>query len=153
MMTSTRRAPALTLSCCRCGRQLPRSQDAYVLDDEWARRYPDMTGRIACYRCSIGTEWTCTVKGAFVPGHIPAQLPSGHDIDSWSHIPATGTLKGIAVEHPEYAIAQGGREYIGWAVARLGGNPDAADLPAEMRACQEQAAQRRQERLHRRLNH
>jgi hypothetical protein len=137
--------PALILSCCRCGKRLPQAKDVYVLDDEWARRYPRMTGRIACYDCSLGTEWTCRAHSGkpsadtahpFVAGHIASAFaPPDRDFDSWSHISPPSTLKAAARKYPEHAITQGGEAYIRWVVQRYGGG-DSADPAAALRAIQ-----------------
>lgn len=135
--------PTLTLHCCRCGKRLPQARDVYVLDDEWARRYPGMTGRIACHGCSLGTEWHCRIyrgkpsansNHPFVVGHIASPYTDPErDFDSWSHVSPASTLKAAARACPEFAIAQGGEAYVRWLVQRWGGgNP--ADLAAALRA-------------------
>lgn len=139
-------APPLILACCRCGKRLPQRRDVYVLDDEWARRYPQMTGRIACYACSLGTEWLCRVNnagrlsrgGEFVKGHVPsAFVDAPRDFDSWSHISSAHTLIAAARAYPEAAMLQGGEPYIRWLLLRWGGGSP-ADPAAALRAMQKE---------------
>jgi hypothetical protein len=131
-------APPLVLACCRCGKRLPRARDVYALDDEWARRYPAMTGRLACHGCALGDRWACGAPGGgFAAGHIPSQFTraGGRDIDSWSHVSPPHTLRAAARAWPDSAVAQGGETYVRWLVRRWGGG-DPADPAAALRALQ-----------------
>ncbi|WP_073786789.1 hypothetical protein [Streptomyces uncialis] len=77
------------IRCCLCARNIPLAGDAHLLDAAWQRRYPAMTGTIACGPCATGTHWTCTRHGRFVDGHIPSPN-EGPDTDA-SHILRSGT--------------------------------------------------------------
>lgn len=126
-------APPLLLACCLCARRLPARRDVYVLDGEWARRYPQMRGRIACERCALRDHyWECDASGAYPPGHVAATA-GRPDHDSWCHMLAHGTLKGVTLGYPEWAVEQGGGEYVRWLVRRRGGG-NAADAAAALRA-------------------
>jgi hypothetical protein len=119
---ATKHAPRLRLICCLCGKPVAQSGDAYILDGEWARRYPSMRGRIAC-RCAIGCEWQCKDRsGQFVAGHIPTP-PGRSDFDSWSHILESATHKAAALLDLKSAMMQGGEDYIRWVAHRRGVAP------------------------------
>jgi len=136
-------APPITIGCCRCGKRLPKSVDVYVLDDEWARRYPAMTGRIACWNCSLGDEWQCIVRGgAFVRGHVPSRFaPASRDFDSWSHVSEPHTLAAVVRAWPELAVSQGAESYVRWIVERWGRGIDSSDPAAALRELQRRARQ------------
>lgn len=108
----------LELRCCLCARQIGASKkyDVLVLDDEWARRFPRMIGRIACIDCAMGnaTYWTCDAGvDAWVPGHIHRDSwPSGPDHDAWCHFRGEGTPRAVCRVFPEYAVLQGASEYL-----------------------------------------
>ena len=121
-------ATKFRIACCRCRKPIPLSQDIYHLDAEWQRRYPAMHGTLACHKCSVGTEWRCTVRGSFVDGHIPAvQSPGVPDFDSWSHISAEGTHAAMVVGFPHSGLLQGAEDYLRSLVQRKGVNPEVAE--------------------------
>lgn len=107
--------PKFRLTCCLCDRPVPLASDVYALDAEWQRRFPQMTGVLACGECAVSThEWAChTTGGEFVPGHLP--MPAGRsDLDSWSHIEAQGTHTAMARSYPWSALQQGAGDYLRW---------------------------------------
>ena len=138
-MPSTR--PPLRITCCLCLKRVPARQDVYPLDDEWARRYPGMRGRLACPGCALRDNyWDCqTTRDNYVPGHILAAI-GGRDIDSWSHVGPPHTQVAAVLAHPASAMLQGGEDYLRWvAAARPGTAPEVrarlgaflAEWPAE----------------------
>jgi hypothetical protein len=115
------------IACCLCGKSIPKSQDIYALDAEWQRRFPKMTGTLACGRCALHDHpWQCEKPGGgFVGGHIPATHDSS-DIDAWSHVGLSGTHVAMVLEHPESGLLQGAEEYLRYVARRSGVNGQVA---------------------------
>ncbi|WP_157964098.1 hypothetical protein [Actinocorallia populi] len=83
----------------------------YPLDAEWQRRYPAMTGMLAC-DCALRIDWLCQRPGGgFVDGHIPADC-HGSDMDAWSHIGVPHTHTAAVTAFPDSALAQGAEDYL-----------------------------------------
>lgn len=115
-------SPRFRLACCLCGKPVPLQGDAYVLDGEWKRRFPEMTGSIAYRKCALGNGWTCQERdGSYPPGHIAAG-PGRADIDSWSHITGSGTHVWAVLADLGSGMAQGAEAYIRAAAIRPGVN-------------------------------
>lgn len=87
-----------SLTCFLCRHQPSAGQHVYLLDAEWQRRFPRMTGRIACRDCSLGNWWgRChDTHGDLPAGHVPAVAQSGHACGAWSHAPISGTPAAIS---------------------------------------------------------
>ncbi|MFF8960846.1 hypothetical protein [Streptomyces sp. NPDC014894] len=113
------------IRCCLCVRNIPLAGDAHLLDAEWHRRYPEMTGTIACDPCATRTPWTCTRRGVFVDGHIPSPN-EGPDIDAWSHILRSGTHRAMVLINPRSGLLQGAEPYLRDVTARRGTPPENA---------------------------
>jgi hypothetical protein len=111
--------PRPAIACCLCGKTIPRASDAHALDGEWERRFPRMTGILACGRCVRANEWSCRAPGGgFAGGHIPSVNHRGAaDFDSWSHILGFGTHAAMVIRYPRSGLLQGAGEYLR-AVAR-----------------------------------
>lgn len=106
------RASPVQLACCLCGKSIPDSSDVYALDEEWQRRFPAMTGVLACARCAVhDTYWSCEADGHYVDGHRPA-TSTVECIDSWSHIENSGTHIGMIQCYPWSGLLQGAEEYL-----------------------------------------
>ena len=117
LTSRSERRPGFRLACCLCRKPIPARSDVLPLDDEWARRYPRMVGRLACHRCALSDAyyWDCAPVGdVFAPGHIPAAI-NGPDIDSWSHAGPEHTQVAAVLNFPESAMVQGGAAYLRWA--------------------------------------
>lgn len=118
----------LRLTCCMCRKPIPLRSDAYALDSEWQRRYPDMVGALACPRCALETYWSCQGRGgrAYVDGHIPA-IRDGRAIrncDAWDHVdPRYGTQAAMVRTHPWSGLLQGAEAYLRKTVARHRSRP------------------------------
>jgi hypothetical protein len=118
--------PKFRLACCLCRKPIPLASDAYALDDEWKRRFPQMVGRIACEACALRNHvWQCRTHGGFVDGHIPITRP-GSDHDSWDHFLAYGTHISMVVSYPESTLLQGAEEYLRYTARRSGIDPEVA---------------------------
>ncbi|MEV0733403.1 hypothetical protein [Polymorphospora sp. NPDC050346] len=129
------RRPNFRIACCLCGKPVPLSSDAYLLDEEWQRRYPRMVGTLACGHCTVSDDyyWTCRTSGdAFVDGHRPSvRHPAGNCHDSWNHIQAHGTHVAMVMSSPWSGLLQGAEEYLRHTSRRPGLNRDVArDLRA-----------------------
>ncbi|WP_412075606.1 hypothetical protein ACLF6K_06730 [Streptomyces xanthophaeus] len=99
------------IKCCLCRKTVPPSQDAYALDEEWQRRFPDMYGTIACWTCAMGTYWTCTQEdGTFVEGHVAAL--AAPDIDAFNHVITWGTHVAMVLAYPRSGMLQGAEAYL-----------------------------------------
>jgi hypothetical protein len=112
------------LSCCLCQKVIPGRVDVYVVDGEWVRRFPAMTGRIMCKRCAMDTSWgRCdNPSGRFPPGHTTPARGQGVVCDSWSHsTPFTQTAAVMA--DPRSGIRQGARPYVEFLANRPGLHP------------------------------
>lgn len=126
--------PSFRIVCCLCGRPIPLSQDIYGLDAEWQRRFPAMTGMLACARCALRTHyWICDKPGGgYVDGHIPAVDIEGtrksrdRDHDSWCHVGPSGTHVAMVIEYPESGLIQGAEEYLRQVTQRRGVDPEVA---------------------------
>ncbi|MCY9787926.1 hypothetical protein KIK06_29020 [Nocardiopsis sp. EMB25] len=111
-------APKLHIPCCMCGKPLPRTKDnIQLLDAEWQRRFPDITGRLCCFGCVSAHHWWCRPHGVYVDGHIPAVdeytgRPKSHDKNSNDHLGTPGRLAAMVQAHPRVALAQGAEEYL-----------------------------------------
>jgi hypothetical protein len=117
------RRPAIRLTCCLCRRPVGRATDVYALDGEWQRRYPKMTGILACPRC-VRLEWSCRRSvGPFAAGHVLSITHPGTDFDSWDHILRFGTQAAMVTLFPASGILQGADEYLRYMAGRDGGNP------------------------------
>jgi hypothetical protein len=114
---SSDRRPDFRLACCLCRRPIPQASDVYALDAEWQRRFPQMTGVLACGGCAVETNnWTChTSEGTYVLGHVRAADHSEErDYDSWCHIEAHGTHAVMVRSYPLSALEQGAGDYLRW---------------------------------------
>lgn len=112
---------AFALRCCLCGSTVPQAKDVYALDAEWKRRFPRMTGTLACEQCALfTTKWACRQPGTgtYVTGHIPAA--EERCFDSWSHVGPPGTQRAMMCLHPRSALLQGGEPYLRDLTARAG---------------------------------
>lgn len=127
--------PPLRLVCCMCSKPIAQRADVYPLDDEWARRYPGLRGRIACHRCALRDHhWECELPGGgFVPGHIPVG-GDGADIDSWSHVGPSCTQVAAVLLDLDSAMIQGGADYVRWAAQWKGAAPAVAKQLADFLA-------------------
>ena len=120
---------SLRITCCLCDKPIARSSDIFALDAEWQRRFPRMTGALACRTCALNTEWRCrtATDDEFVEGHIPAGgQESEWDIDGWSHIEAHGTHTAMVISYPWSGLLQGGEDYLRRALRRPQLDPDVA---------------------------
>ena len=126
-MTTRPDRPRPLLRCCLGGGII--RGDVYALDDEWARRYSHMRGRLACQRCALGDRWYWECErpgGGYVPGHLAARVPDAPAcIDAWSHITGTYTQVAAVISFPELAVAQGAAEYMRWAATERRGTAPA----------------------------
>ncbi|MFI9833787.1 hypothetical protein ACIHIX_39580 [Streptomyces sp. NPDC051913] len=107
--------PKFRISCCKCSRPIPLAQDIYALDREWQRRFPSMTGILACPRCALETAWSCEKPSGreYVDGHIPALgKPRMQDFDAWSHLRGKGAHNAMALMHPRSALLQAAEPYL-----------------------------------------
>lgn len=110
-------AVRLSMTCCICSRKVPVREDMYALDGEWRRRFPQMSGWLACWKCSVG-GWRgdcADTPGGLPQDHIAALRPDGSVIDRCDaecHRLGWGSQKGMARLYPESAVLQGGREYL-----------------------------------------
>lgn len=143
-------APAVfALRCCLCGSTVPQAQDVYALDAEWERRFPGMTGTLACEQCALfTTKWSCRHPGTgtYVAGHIPAA--EDRCFDSWNHVGPHGTQRGMMCLHPHSALLQGGEPYLRDLSARGGATAAlAARIDAALRDWDAQHAEAHQSRL------
>jgi hypothetical protein len=114
---SSDRRPDYRLACCLCRRPIPRASEVYALDQEWRRRFPDMSGVLACGRCAVEeNHWSCqTAGGEYVPGHVrAADCSEDQDYDSWCHIERHGTHVGMVRTYPWSALEQGAGDYLRW---------------------------------------
>jgi hypothetical protein len=113
--------PSFRIACCMCGKPIPNSQDAYALDAEWQRRFPEMTGTLACADCALHRhQWDCGRRGgSFVDGHIPTSH-DGSDIDSWSHVGPPATHVAAVLDDPWSGLLQGAEEYLRHVARRPG---------------------------------
>jgi hypothetical protein len=116
--------PKFRITCCLCGKLIPLASDAYDLDKEWQRRFPQMNGTIAC-SCALDISWQCRQPGGgYVEGHIPAvdstgaPKSSGRDFDSWSHIGSPGTHVYRVTANPWSGLLQGAEEYLRYTAQR-----------------------------------
>lgn len=117
-----KRAPDFRLRCGLCDRVIGKRVDVYVVDGEWLRRYPRMTGPIVCRRCAMDTSWGECQKGPQLrvsAGHISPPIRRSAVCDSWDHSLAMGTQKAIARMFPDAAATQGAREYVEWLRVRF----------------------------------
>jgi hypothetical protein len=128
-------APKLRITCCLCAKLVPAKGDVYLLDGEWARRYPRMQGRIACLKCALRDNfWTCRDRrGNYAPGHVPPPGRAVESCDAWNHIAGNGTQKAMVCTDPDSGMIQGGEEYLRWRVQRWGGGTP-QDVAAAVRA-------------------
>ncbi|CAO5227893.1 hypothetical protein FAGKG844_1130006 [Frankia sp. AgKG'84/4] len=97
--------PKFRLACCLCRNSIPLASDAYALDDEWKRRFPQMAGRIACQTCSLRNHvWQCRTRGVYVDGHIPiTRLAVGSDAQGGGApygLPVGPSVRGTLHEKP-----------------------------------------------------
>ena len=114
-------APALRITCCLCGKPIPKTADIVALDDEWRRRFPQMVGILARNDCVFGIKnGSCrTLGGAFVPGHILAPgKTEDQDYDLWDHLQGFGTQTAMAYSYPWSAVRQGAEEWLRHVVRR-----------------------------------
>ncbi|GAA2798889.1 hypothetical protein GCM10010470_37580 [Saccharopolyspora taberi] len=115
--------PRFRIACCLCGKPIPQASDVYALDEEWKRRFPEMTGVLACDKCAVsGNQWRCrTADGSFVAGHRRAAgRPETRDHDSWDHIEAIGTQIAMVCTYPWSGLRQGAEEYLRYTARRPG---------------------------------
>lgn len=124
--------PKFRITCCLCGRSIPLASDAYDLDKEWQRRFPQMTGTLAC-GCALDCSWQChRPGGGYVEGHIRAVdsagvvQPSARDFDSWCHIGRRGTHIAVVLNNPWSGLLQGAEEYLRYTAHRPNVLPDVA---------------------------
>jgi hypothetical protein len=127
---STRRrtaSPDFRIACCLCRKPIPRASDAYALDAEWQRRFPDMVGTLAC-TCAVSIYWRCrTAAGVFVAGHrLSTRVREANDQDAWHHIDGHGTHIGMVQAHPEAGAQQGAADYLRHVLQRPYVDPQAA---------------------------
>lgn len=116
------------IRCCLCGKNVPLAQDIYELDAEWRRRFPAMTGTLACHPCALHTYWSCTDRdGSYVDGHLPAGIPV-RCFDAWSHVSPPGTHRYWVVESPRSGLLQGAETYVRDAATRKGTRPELAAM-------------------------
>ncbi|MEU0532326.1 hypothetical protein [Amycolatopsis tolypomycina] len=118
--------PDFRITCCLCGKPIPRASDVYALDEEWQRRYPTMVGTLACKKCALSPQhfWKCQVAlDEYVPGHHPAADPK-ECYDSWDHIVGFGTHAAMVMVHPYSGVLQGAEEYLRWQLGRPGPDND-----------------------------
>ncbi|WP_411152622.1 hypothetical protein [Streptomyces sp. A30] len=109
---------AFRIRCCKCGKNIPLAQDIYELDQEWQRRFPSMTGTLACPRCALHTHWLCTNRdGSYVDGHIAAAPDC---FDAWSHVSPPGTHRARVLSSPRSGLLQGAEAYLRSAATRKG---------------------------------
>jgi len=123
-MTRPAKAGALRITCCLCGKPAPARADVIYLDAEWARRHPEMNGRLACEWCVLRRpeyHFECDEDGRKVPGHIDPE-EGGHCTDCWSHASSAMTQAYAARRYPVWVAAQGGATYMQWLMARQGSN-------------------------------
>lgn len=105
--------PDLRLTCCLCRRQIARGPDIYALDAEWRRRFPQMEGILACYKCTIDrNQWDC--------GKHPNWHGSHPCLDGRSHIEDEGTQRAMVLLHPDCAVRQGAAHYLEWWATKHG---------------------------------
>ena len=106
--------PRPSIACCLCGKAIPQASDAHALDGEWERRFPRMTGMLACGRCVLANEWACRAPGGgFADGHIPSvNHPGSGDFDSWSHVLGFGTHAAMVIRYPSSGLLQGAEGYL-----------------------------------------
>ena len=123
--------PKLRITCCLCAKPIPARADVYLLDDEWARRYPRMRGRIACSHCSLGGPfWDCEdARGNYARGHVPIpDRRADKPCDAWDHIAGHGTQAWAVRAAPESGVIQGAENHLRWIVWRWGkADPEAAE--------------------------
>lgn len=119
-------APKLDIPCCMCGKPLPRTKDNIrLLDAEWQRRFPDMTGSLCCFTCVSRNYWSCRPHGTYVDGHIPATdeftgQPTSQDNDALHHLGTPGRLAEMVQAHPSTALTQGGESAAAYLRHRAG---------------------------------
>jgi hypothetical protein len=126
--------PKFRIACCLCGKPIPAASDVYALDREWRRRYPNMTGTLACAKCALRNySWQCRERhGSYVAGHIAAldetgtPQPPDRDFDSWSHVGPAGTHVAMVVANPWSGMLQGAQEYLRYSLRRPGIDLDLA---------------------------
>jgi hypothetical protein len=118
------RRPAIGLTCCLCRRPAGQAGEIYAVDAEWQRRFPEMTGMLACRRC-VKRRWCCRPRAGvpFPAGHILSVKYPGMDFDSWDHILRYGTPAAMVTQFPEAGIVQGAGEYLRYMAGRDRGNP------------------------------
>lgn len=124
-LTTKSDRPRITIACCLCGRRAAR--EVVPLDDEWARRYPNMRGRLACFNCAVRDNYfECLGRGgAYQAGHIAPQRDVPPECDSWWHGGPVHTLAAAVIRYPREALAQGAGEYMRWAATvRRGTAPE-----------------------------
>jgi hypothetical protein len=118
--------PKFRTACCLCCEPIPRASDVYTLDTEWQRRFPAMTGTLACASCAVhNNHWTCHApNGALVAGHRTAARQPGSCIDSWNHIHEWGSHAGMVLAHPLAGLQQGAEEYLRRTLRAAGCRPE-----------------------------
>lgn len=119
--TATNPAVDWCLTCCLCHLPVSRRGLVYVLDEEWARRNPGLTGRLSCRECVDDHQFSCRCA----PGRADLRAVrsrqdtfSRRTFTSWDHITDSGPLKAMLLEYPAAAVAQGARAYVEFAVRR-----------------------------------
>ena len=123
------RRPDFRIACCLCRTPIPRSSDAYALDHEFLRRYPDMIGNIAgsCCAANSSTYFRCRpADDASVPGHLPSVRRGDKCFDSWHHIEGQGTHIAMVLSDPASGLAQGAEEHLLHVLSRKNVNSETA---------------------------
>jgi hypothetical protein len=119
------RASEIRLVCCLCEQKIPSTTDVCALDAEWHRRYPAMTGSLACNHCVYEDKrhfWKCSEDDQYPQGHVPSR--TGRCYDSTDHVDDMGSPEAIVMLYPQYARQQGAEDYLRAMLRRPGLSDD-----------------------------